>query len=286
MAKKVGLPQLDLVVDIETVGVYAPYGKGMKTPNAIFNIGLVLSHKGQILLQEEICIEDIYYLPEHRILDFYRKNFTESDFTVGYDSFKQFLKNYFYPLLQSFNGQANIKLFSYNAEFDRRGFLDNAKLWGLEIPSVIQSNWSCLMSLSLQILDELYPTSYRNFCIMQEYKSLDNTFVTKKGNYKTSAEAVYRFISQQPSFVEAHKGMHDALIETEILQWIKSHKGWSKLCGKPTGGGWQIFNKNARPFQKMSEIQATEHDHLLLTQESQNALAEMYASGHIWRGED
>ena len=51
---------------------------------------------------------------------------------------------------------------------------------------------------------------YKQFC--EEHKFFSDT-----GNYKSSAEVVYRFITNNPDFVEAHMGVLDGDIEAAIL---------------------------------------------------------------------
>lgn len=46
----------------------------------------------------------------------------------------------------------------------------------------------------------------------------ENGFTTPKGYIKTTAETTYAYLTKQPKFKEDHMGLHDALIETEILQ--------------------------------------------------------------------
>lgn len=42
---------------------------------------------------------------------------------------------------------------------------------------------------------------------------------TESGNYKSSAEVVYQYITQNPDFVEEHMGLYDSQIEADILWW-------------------------------------------------------------------
>ena len=56
---------------------------------------------------------------------------------------------------------------------------------------------------------------YKDFC--EKYG-----FFTDTGNYKTSAEVVYRFITNDPTFEEAHMGLQDAQIEAKILEYCFS----------------------------------------------------------------
>lgn len=52
-----------------------------------------------------------------------------------------------------------------------------------------------------------------------------NGYVTEKGNPQVKAETVYRYITKDLDFVEAHTGLCDVMIETEIMARInKMHK--------------------------------------------------------------
>lgn len=57
------------------------------------------------------------------------------------------------------------------------------------------------------------------FCKSRNYVNFarDNGFVTPKGNVSSSAETVYRYITNNPTFVESHTALNDTGIEAEIL---------------------------------------------------------------------
>lgn len=57
--------------------------------------------------------------------------------------------------------------------------------------------------------------SYRDFC-------LANKYLTKRNQNKYTAEVLYRYISNNNNFVEAHTGLEDVLIEKEILKYCLS----------------------------------------------------------------
>jgi len=173
---------------------------------------------------------DIFNYPEHRIMDFYRKNFCKSgsEFELKFNGFDEFY-SFFVGFLKKFKGQ-KLRLWSYNAMFDKGAFIDNALLFGIKIPKSIQKNWFCIMSLSMWKLSNSkgIMKKYTDFCIESERKHLDCSAITEKGNLKSSAEQVYRFISKDMDFIEAHKGREDTLIEGEILEWCKKTAGWNK----------------------------------------------------------
>ena len=74
----------------------------------------------------------------------------------------------------------------------------------------------CIWHMACQVI--CTQKKYYNFCI-------NNNFISKSGNISTSAETVYRFLTQNPNFEEEHKGLEDVLIETKIFaECIKKKK--------------------------------------------------------------
>lgn len=81
---------------------------------------------------------------------------------------------------------------------------------------------------------------YQEFCE-------ENELFTDSGNYKSSAEAVYRYITGDTEFEEAHMGLHDAEIEAEILkycldlgaEWGTDYKV-AKILTRPRGHEYKI----------------------------------------------
>jgi hypothetical protein len=64
--------------------------------------------------------------------------------------------------------------------------------------------------------------TYRKFCEA-------NGFITKTGKLSCTAENLYRFIIKDPTFVEAHTGLEDVEIESQILAYCyRQHKKMSK----------------------------------------------------------
>lgn len=279
--------KLDIIIDVETIGVFRPgytpnrsikpiilaemNGKKvtkkqkedeeskMIISKAIFNVGITVQHKGKILESEQFGINEFWEYPEHRILDFYRKNFKKdgSEFTERYDTFGEFLKKVFYPMLAHYGKDNEIALWSYNADFDRRAFVDTAKLENMYIPEPILNRWNCIMILACNALLADNGKKYLNWIVEQEYlirnrpKAFQAEYISEGRNARTKAETLYRYISGNVEFIEAHKGMQDTQIEGEILEWCKKKKGWKDLDKIPKGGGWQVFNHKALPWQKL-----------------------------------
>lgn len=124
----------------------------------------------------------------------------------------------------------NIKaVCAYNAGFDINGlnttqrWLTKSKYrWFLPYGTKVE----CIWHMACQTICN--KKKYRNFCI-------ENGYVSKAGNIQTSAEVVYKFLTQDTMFEEQHTGLEDVLIETRILQECYKHhkkmnKNINRLC--------------------------------------------------------
>lgn len=69
------------------------------------------------------------------------------------------------------------------------------------------------LKMSRQVLKD--NEDYRNFC-------LSNGFVTNKNQNRYTAEIIYRYLTNNLDFEEAHTGLEDVLIEKEILKYCLS----------------------------------------------------------------
>lgn len=56
---------------------------------------------------------------------------------------------------------------------------------------------------------------YREFC-------LSNNYITKNKQNRYTAEIIYRYLTNNNDFIEAHTGLEDVLIEKEILKYCLS----------------------------------------------------------------
>jgi hypothetical protein len=110
---------------------------------------------------------------------------------------------------------------AYNASFDRRELNSAWSFLGYEgsfIPEDFEVNdiWSMAVSVLA------CTPKYLKFCEKHE-------LWTPNHNPKSSAEAIFSFISQNPTFEEEHTGLADCYIEMEIyLACVKKHKKMRK----------------------------------------------------------
>lgn len=117
---------------------------------------------------------------------------------------------------------------AHNARFDNRS-LDNTQKWGTKskyrywMPYGII--WWDTMKMARSVICKM-PT-YRKFCE-------ENGYVTKSGQLRVTAEILWRFISGDNDFKEAHTGLEDVQIEAQIMAYCyRQHKPMEKLLYPP-----------------------------------------------------
>ena len=118
------------------------------------------------------------------------------------------------------------EIFAHNMRFDY-GTLNVTQRW------LTKSKYRYFFPKDVMICDTLkmandviakMPT-YKKFC--EENGFMTNNKIPRP---KTSAEVLYRFITNDIDFVESHTGLEDVMIEKEILAYCyKQHKKMRKL---------------------------------------------------------
>jgi DNA polymerase III epsilon subunit-like protein len=81
------------------------------------------------------------------------------------------------------------------------------------------------MKMARDVMHKM-PT-YRQFCE-------EHNLLTKNGRLSTTAESLYKFITNNPKFVESHTGLEDVQIEREIMFYCyRQHKPMRKTLFDP-----------------------------------------------------
>lgn len=116
-----------------------------------------------------------------------------------------------------------IKVISaYNVAFDSKALQftinliakDKLKLWERTVKG---REWLCIWHLATTTF--MQSADFRTTAYYQHWLS-------DKGNFKTSAEIAYRYLTGKFDFIEDHTGLEDVKIETEILKYcLKNYKG-------------------------------------------------------------
>ena len=112
--------------------------------------------------------------------------------------------------------------YAYNSDFDDKVFTFNCD-W-----------YKCINPLEAIAIHDIWGYASQFITCNPDYKWFCeiNELFTDSGNYKGSAESVYRFLTDNNDFNEAHMGAYDVDIESQILfsciergaEWNKNYK--------------------------------------------------------------
>ena len=92
--------------------------------------------------------------------------------------------------------------FEVENPFENINVLDTMELSKVITMSIDYSNW-CLQNLEI--------TSVKN-------GKIESDFITASGRVRTTAQAIYSYLTKNPNFQEAHTGLEDISIEYEIFK--------------------------------------------------------------------
>ena len=109
----------------------------------------------------------------------------------------------------------NAVVCAYNASFDKLHLDETANYFEFESFFDEAVQWVDIWGMALSTVCK--SISFLRFCA--EHKA-----TTDKGNAKTGAEIVYRFITKDPDFAEAHTAYEDTKIESAIMTHIFKQK--------------------------------------------------------------
>jgi DNA polymerase III epsilon subunit-like protein len=112
--------------------------------------------------------------------------------------------------------ECNATVCAYNAKFDVTVCENFAQALGMPYFFAPGTEVWDIWNIALNI-----------FCKSRNYVNFAraNGFVTEKNNVSSSAETVYRYLTNNPAFIESHTALDDTNIEAEILaQAFKRHK--------------------------------------------------------------
>lgn len=222
-----------IVFDTETTSLDKPF---------MYDLGFVVydTETGEILAERSYVIEQIWYnLPlfesayykEKRELYVGKLRSRSSELI----KFGFALSNMRY-LIRKHEVTA---VFAYNSSFDDRVFKFNCD-W-----------FKCINPIEHLPVYDIRAFVHEKLAWSVEYKELCEklNLFTDNGNYSTTAESVYKFVSNNGEFMEEHTGLEDAKIELQILQYCVNMRDdkWENL---PT----KIYNSIIRETERVLTV--------------------------------
>lgn len=207
-----------LVIDVETAGT-------LDEPLVYDVGGAVIDKNGQVYETFSFVIEEIFYGHADIMQSaYYAEKIPQykEDLFYGLRSVATFDQVYEY--VRDIINKYNIKVFlAYNARFDRNALnytlqylTDGENKYFLPYDVDVQCIWTMAKDTICK------QKSYKRFC-------LNNGFLTARGQIKTSAEVVYRYMTFDEKFVESHTGLEDVRIESQIYALCRRQKKKMRL---------------------------------------------------------
>lgn len=209
-----------LVIDVETANT-------LEQPFVYDIGGCVTDKQGRIYETFSFVIRDIFVY-ERALMQtaYYAEKIPEYVFDIKEN--KRIMIDFYNARMYILNLMRKYNITdvaAYNAHFDRNA-LDITQRWLTKSKYryffPYGTNFICIWNMACQTICQRI--TYKEFC------ERNNLTSNRKGtpnakNYSTSAETVYKYLINNPSFEEEHKGYDDVIIETEIMKrCFKSHK--------------------------------------------------------------
>jgi hypothetical protein len=220
--------ELALVVDVETAG-------GFNNP-LVYDLGLavVVRATGEIIESRSLIVYDVFVGMKNEMQSaYYAEKIPTYD--AGIKRGDHDLVRFFtaWGIVRELVAKYGIsRVYAYNAGFDR-GALDNTLRvvsggrYRHFMPRSVR--WCCIWHMACQTI--LSQKRYRRFATA-------NNMVSAAGNIRTSAEAAYAYMTNQPHFIEAHTGLEDVKIEAAILAYVLRQK--KRVSEKIARNPWRI----------------------------------------------
>jgi hypothetical protein len=198
------------IFDTETIGI---------SPKLVYDLGVIICDRfGNEITRQSWVVREIITNPQLMQGAYYsKKTFTHyipalAQGTLPLVPFFQ-VRQDFNALIEAHNVQT---VCAYNIAFDRNALKETLLALGIE-DKFLQHKVAIFDLWLGSCLTLVNTNKYRKFCH-------DNNMVSDAGNVKTSAEAVYSYITQNPGFVESHTAIEDCEIELAIFAKIAKQK--------------------------------------------------------------
>jgi len=188
-----------VIFDTETTSLEKPF---------CYNIGYVISdEQGEVICERSFVVEQIWYNRPLFSSAYYAEK--RNIYVAEMKGRKTKLEKFGYicqQMIRDFRNYEVERAFAYNSPFDEKVFDFNCDWYKCNNPF----DNIPVSDIRGFVHQFLIGPGYISFC--EQYK-----LFTESGNYSTTAETAYKFISDNYDFTEEHTALSDSQIEKEIL---------------------------------------------------------------------
>ena len=195
----------------------------------IYDIGWVIHDKNGEIYETHSYLTTEFYTP-----DFMRTVYFANKVGLYDEMLKngEITKKPFAEIIDILNASIanvpNLTIGAYNMSFDLKALRVTADALGmtgklLKRPAKTQD----IRSLCMETICNSQK-SYERFV-------KENGFLTERGNFQTTAEVLFRYMTRNLEFIEDHTALSDALIETALWAYaLRQHKAYERGVPKST----------------------------------------------------
>lgn len=226
-----------IVLDCETTDKYARTGTQPHPEDSlVYDLGWVVCdmRTGEVVAERSFVIAETFYDSSLMPSAYYAAKLPKyhEGIRAGEWEVASFL-DVFRAFRQDCKAFGVSKAWAYNCKFDEAALNSTLRTYSNGF-----CNWFMPYKLRLRDVWD-YCSNVTGTAAYLKYCDKNGLF-TPSGNPKTSAEAVYGFISGNPDFLEEHTALSDAKIELEILKAArKRHSKTSHTRGQ----GWKAASR-------------------------------------------
>lgn len=219
-----------MVIDTETANGRMVYDFGITVIDRAGNVVDTMSYVCAEFMNDPNSVNlltDMF--AKHRIAWYYYNLFANTD------AFEVMPFAEIMTIMNALCEKYDATLCAYNAAFDKDALDKTAKYFGYEKFFTTDAEWQDIWNMAMSVLCN--SRNYLKFC-----KS--NGLETERGNIQTGAEAIYRYLCNNPHFEEKHTAYEDTKIEAAILTTVikRKKKTDTAIVGNCLGNkNWQVI---------------------------------------------
>lgn len=218
-----------LVFDTEFVNLEKPF---------IYNLGYVVFdlESKQVILRREFIVDQVWYNYELFTTAYYASK--RDNYIKQLKGRKILLKKWGYITQQLIRDietfEDELQGYAYNSSADTRAFKFMCEWYKVINPLELIEVYDILPYVHKCMA---FTKEYQDFCDLHQC-------YTESGNYSTTAETAYKFITQNADFIEEHTALADSEIELQILLYCVEN-------GAKFGCAYKKYNSipNTKPKQ-------------------------------------
>lgn len=236
--KRDGRKKMFLTLDVETAGDIE------KGTNAVYDLGFAVHDKqGNVYYKRNFIIAEVFDNTALMATAYYAKKiplYIEMlrNGTAEKVSLKQAInflvkcvREYRIDTICAYNLLFDTKAIRYTLKKfipEYRNFRYDCPFTFWEVAILRQPmQFLCIYNYACQVIAT--QKSYSKMAIRENGKMAKYDWISEADNVRTNAQCMYRYISNNPQFIEAHTGLQDVLIELQILtKCIRQKKAFNR----------------------------------------------------------